>query len=115
MENFNSTLSSSAPVEHALKAVLPEVRAWLYARDDELQGYRDGPGHARQCRTEHLEAAIERFYEDRRAHFEGFPLRERTTAVRDKLGFHLARYDLADVPSRAVVKRVIYRLAEKVI
>lgn len=113
-KKLEATAPSSAPLESAIRGSLPsQYVAQAFTLFGELQGYRDGPAKARQARTEHLEAAIARFYLDHQAHFEGFPLRERTTAVRDKLGFHLGRYDLADVPSRAVVKRVVYRLAEK--
>ena len=115
MKKIESTAPSSAPLESAIRGSLPsQYVAQAFTLFDELQGYRDAPAKARQARTEHLEAAIERFYLDHRAYFEeGFPLHKRTTEVLKKLKHHLGRYDLAGLPSRAVVKRVVYRLAEK--
>lgn len=82
---------------------------------DELQHYRDAPAHARQARTDRIEAAIKQCYRDHQAHLEALPLRQRTRELAAKMARALARpscrYDLADVPDIRIVRRVVYRLA----
>lgn len=111
MNKLDSTLPSSAQVDIELRAVPPEVRAWLYARDAELQRYK-ATAYARgalvrQIRTTKLEEVVINAIRNCRAAFWVKQPRERASFLARKIALDLNRRGVAQDFDIRIIRRVV--------
>lgn len=112
MKRFSSTAYSSADLEALWRKLPPEAARMTLEIADIAQRHLDSPGHAREIRTQQIEAAIEKCYRDHQRYFETLLPREQTRKMREKLENMYGHYDLAAPPSLSTIRRTLKQIVK---